>query len=649
METGAYRTAVNIFGGYNHTLRPSDGEWYDMCNLTSRHYPVLSVRDPRKEYADAGEPHAIIGKDKLVWCDGDKVYYGSDTNIIHTLEDDKEPILVSLGANVVIFPDGVMYNTVTEEKRKLSCAVTTEVPFGGIQPVPFTLTLCDADGKDLAEQYVVTTKYPSNWKDNWEDYYIYDNGFVRNGDSNRASENWQPNFYYYPAITISEKPPASVEDGVTWIDTSSDTPAIKKYSGTMGVWVKFSATYFKLSHIESSAYYGYLSEFRAGDTVTLDLSPGGTKKSRFLNGDYAVTESGSTELPSGETEHYIICAGACGVPDELYGSVKRTVPPMDFVIEGDNRLWGCRYGKNRNGEFTNEIYACKVGDPANWFSYQGVSTDSYAVSVGSDGPFTGAIFYAGCPTFFKERYIHRVGGSVPANYTMYTTKTDGVQAGSGASLCCVRNTLYYKSPTDIMAYTGSYPVPVSAALGAVRYYDAVAGEIGGKYYISMREEKLGDSAGRWRMFVYDTDKGLWHIEDETHAIGFARVSDRLFCMSEDKIFCVDGGTEQDEKPIEWYAQTGVRTLSDVSAKSVSALCIHAVLGEGSSMSVFIEYDSNGKWEPCGNITGERREAAKLPITPRRCDHYALRIEGVGRCQIYSITQEIEEGSDVRWR
>ena len=36
---------TNAFGGYNHNLRISPGEFYDMQNLTSSSYPVLSPGD----------------------------------------------------------------------------------------------------------------------------------------------------------------------------------------------------------------------------------------------------------------------------------------------------------------------------------------------------------------------------------------------------------------------------------------------------------------------------------------------------------------------------------------------------------------------------------------------------------------------------
>ena len=50
------RQMVDVFKGYNHNLRISDGEFYDMKNLTADHYPVLSPRGNRGVYASPASP-----------------------------------------------------------------------------------------------------------------------------------------------------------------------------------------------------------------------------------------------------------------------------------------------------------------------------------------------------------------------------------------------------------------------------------------------------------------------------------------------------------------------------------------------------------------------------------------------------------------
>ena len=204
-------------------------------------------------------------------------------------------------------------------------------------------------------------------------------------------------------------------------------------------------------------------------------------------------------------------------------TITRKMPDMDFIIESENRLWGCHYGPDADGKMVNEIYACKLGDFKNWNCFMGISTDSYAVTVGTDGPFTGAITHLGYPLFFKENCVHKVYGNYPANYQIITTTCRGVQNGCSRSLAIVNETLYYKSRSAVCAYDGSLPVEISSAFGDVVYRNAVAGYLGNKYYISML-----DDSGRYHLFAYDTLKGMWHREDNTGAMQFCNCNGDLY-------------------------------------------------------------------------------------------------------------------------
>ena len=62
------------------------------------------------------------------------------------------------------------------------------------------------------------------------------------------------------------------------------------------------------------------------------------------------------------------------------------------------------------------------------------STDSYAATRGSDGPFTGAADYLGSPLFFKEDCIERVYPSAAGAHQIVTVRCPGVRKGSGRSL-----------------------------------------------------------------------------------------------------------------------------------------------------------------------------------------------------------------------
>ena len=272
----------------------------------------------------------------------------------------------------------------------------------------------------------------------------------------------------------------------------------------------------------------------------------------------------------------------------------------------------------------------------------GISTDSYAASVGTDGQFTGAVTHMGYPLFFKENCMHKVYGNYPANFQIQTTACRGVQRGCGKSLAIVNEVLYYKARNAVCAYDGSLPVEMSSALGDVKYGEAVAGAHGNKYYLSMK-----DGGGVWQLFVYDTARGLWHREDNTHAEGFCACREELYFIdhADKKIKTVFGSGARDTKPVEWMAETGVIGTDTPGRKYVSRLTVRMSLDMGAKVWFFVQYDSGGDWEYLFTMTGSSLRSFSVPIRPRRCDHLRLRVVGEGEAKIYSIAKVIEEGSD----
>jgi hypothetical protein len=334
---------------------------------------------------------------------------------------------------------------------------------------------------------------------------------------------------------------------------------------------------------------------------------------------------------------------------------------MDFVIESENRIWGCRYGVAANGEVVNEIYASKLGDFKNWNCFMGISTDSYAATVGTDGQFTGAIAHLGYPIFFKENCMHKVYGNYPANYQITTTTCRGVQKGSHKSLAIVNEVLYYKSRTSVCAYDGSLPQEISYALGEVLYSNAVACSHGNKYYISMHDDTLSKDdltdEKQWYLFVFDTSKGLWHKEDNTRVDAFSSCREELYFIDhyDRKIKTMFGSGDPDisldehrqlTKYVEWMAETGTIGTDHPDKKYISKMNIRMSLDIGTRAFFYIQYDSAENWEYLFTMDGTTLRSFTVPIRPKRCDHFKLKIEGYGAAKIFSIAKTIEIGSDI---
>ena len=435
----------------------------------------------------------------------------------------------------------------------------------------------------------------------------------------------------YTPDYIQPDAPTEAENMALWMDTSVTPHSLKQYSSAMDTWAGVETTYIKIR------CSGIGKAFRQYDGVTISgLKDQEDRQLQAING---------AAIVYGQEEDALIVIGILDatISLDIPVTISRKMPAMDFVIENDNRLWGCRYGLNNDGEVVNELYSCKLGDFRNWNCFMGISTDSYYVSLGSDGQFTGAITHAGYPLFFKENCLHKVYGQIPANFQVQTTACRGVQKGCSRSMAIVNEILYYKARHAVCAYDGSLPVEASAALGEERYEQAVAAAHGNKYYISMKKTDTGERS----LFVYDTAKGMWHIEDDLPARLFCSCRDELYCATEDnRIIAMLGTGERYEELVPWMFETGILGGSLPEKKYLVKLNIRLVLEAGSSINILAQYDSVGPWVNLGFITGTDLRSFTIPVKPRRCDHLRLRVEGEGKGMVFSITKTYTQGSDV---
>ena len=588
-ELNTSREWLDVFKGYNHNLRIGEGEFYEMTNLSSDNYPILSPRPKRGTYATPAIPQGLVAKDSLCYVDGGDFIINEYRVPMGLSVGDTPKTLISMGAYVIIMPDRKYINTQNlNEYGSIDKVIDTE---GKV-----TFELCTVEG----------AKY-----------------------SNTKAQAFAPEITEEMLKDNSKIP--------MWIDTSSTPNALKQYSTTSSMWSTVATTYIKIS------YPGIGLPFSLEDGITIigvegipDLAS--PTSAVIWAMDESVNDDGD------RVSDWIVVKGILNEPKTQTKSIRiqRVMPDMDFIIESGNRLWGCRYG-TQGDKIVNEIYASKLGDFKNWNCFMGISTDSYAASVGTDGQFTGAITHLGYPLFFKENCMHKVYGNYPANYQIQATPLRGVQKGCERSLAIVNEVLYYKSRTDICAYDGSLPSEISSALGDMSYSNAVAGSLGNKYYISML-----DTEGAWHLFVYDTLKGMWHREDDTQAVDFCNCRGDLYYIDhgDDLIKSIKGNGAKETKPIRWEAVTGIFGTDSPDKKYISRMEVRMKLDVGARVSFYVEYDSSDTFEHLFSMTGKNLQSFAVPIRPRRCDHLRLKIVGEGEAKIYSICKTVEWGSDM---
>lgn len=289
------------------------------------------------------------------------------------------------------------------------------------------------------------------------------------------------------------------------------------------------------------------------------------------------------------------------------------------------------------------------------FGGDGVATDSFVVDVASTGDFTACCSYLGYPCFFKEEHIYKVYGDKPSNFQVMGSASLGVEKGSDESLAIAGETLFYLSRTGIVAWSGGIPQSVSAAFGTQRFRNGVAGSDGTKYFVSLQ-----DAQGVYQLFAFDTRTNLWHREDSTQAVGWGW-NEELYCLDATGKLWMNGNARSvpqgavQEELVAWKAEWAdfyeYTTYSSSSTatpekKGIGKLLLRLELDEDASVQIDMQFDSDGVWRTVKTLQTEVKRSYYLPIIPRRCDHFRIRMTGNGGCRLYSLVREVYNGSEL---
>ena len=427
-QPSSSRQVVDVFKGYNHSLRIGPGEFYEMENMTSDDYPVLSARARR----------GILSQ-SVASCRG--MYYVPGTGLFYTTLADGKTWLD------LMKPDGTTVNisVVNSNDKKFALMGDTMV----LAPDMKAVDIKTLQAYSLDEVWTVS------------------NGSVKVSYCDAEGRDYD----IHPA-NVRSTSVGSPTDGLLWLDISG-VPTLKQYDlGTLQ-WVTIENARLKIDGLgEHNFYPGDGVEISGFDSSQSNLPS-------VLNGSFVVEYAGHGCIVINGTLAHCSYTQDCTVNPI---TIRRAAPRLDFIVESGNRLWGCAGDKN-------EIYACKLGDHKNWNCFQGLSTDSWVGSVGTPGKFTGAAVQNGCPVFYKENCKHKVWPSATGAHQITVIDCYGVEEGSSDSVAVLDGTVFYKSPHGICADDGGGVTKIGEQLGDV-YYAYACGEIfNGKYYLAMFDRK----------------------------------------------------------------------------------------------------------------------------------------------------------------
>lgn len=626
------KSIQTAFGGLNESYACAEAEFTEMKNFSSRGYPALQTRTPRRTMRAMGRCNGIYHLNGLLLCEGTTLRYTEDSEddvataaaggeiVLENAVTDSEKIMIGMGTKILIWPDAKSFDTATGKLEALSAAWS--------QTGTVTIAPCDAGGKTYTVSSVGTTE-PSGPADGTL--------FLK---QNSSSSKW------------------------------AYVNVLEQYDAKSGKWAEILLNSVKMT-LPGLAAAG----FKKGDTITVEQVPGlveeylaegvnGEVTIEQMDGDSIVltgspkTESacyyGSFTVTAGGTTWKSMNGSESATAGGAAITARRRVPRLEYVTENANRVWGC------NSE-ENVIYSCKLGDPTNWYSYRGIASDSYAVNVGSDGPFTGAATCMGYVLFFKENCLHKLYGSRPADYQLVSVQCRGVAKQASKSMCVLAEVLYYLSPDGVMAWDGSLPVKISGGLDntwLMNVRGAVGGVLDTRYYLHLRVPGRNET----RLLVYDTERRLWHEEDtaaEENASGWAMCSTgrQLYQWDGVNLWATEPEREADrdtdtakanlEKKVGFEAVSGDIGLNIPADKYINRVFLRVDALTYSVVELQASYEG-GAWETLGQAAVlNKYTRVNLPFVPERHDTMRLRIKGTGQIAVRSIAFSMAESRGNR--
>lgn len=712
------RAAITEFNGLKIRNNAGASDFVDMSNIDGHEYPYFSTR--RKNclinngtYGMTGNQSGVEDNLRGVVAYDTDLYYmilrgdnlqvekitkagGNPTVLINNSTlisksayypivtasgfKERNRQMIVMGANIIIYPDWIKYNIkdgVVKSLYKNFSVTTDPTIIGQHSSELYSIAMVTEEGNVYAKNqsdidaaknytYAVSTSRTDgyfsnnsakNWAENNNKYYFTftGTGNQKEGSISRyftSSSMWLTEDNYVgitlPYYVLGYSSMAELDTAISEMDFAynKDLDVTLKMSGADNVYggkLNGNVLLHKIKKISNNSIMLILKginlwnyNFDVFDTV-------------FASMVYGVKQN---EYAYGSSFWNIL--GGLKIENQLYNS-------FDFIVQEGNRLFAC---SSQN----HEIHASKLGDPSAWLEFKGISTDSYAATVGTPGDFTGAAVFNNTPIFFKENCIHRVTGNTPSSYNISYDYYDGVASGNYKSIARVGNYLIYYSKGGFVYYTGNQPERIDKLLGDKQFRNVVAGEKEGHYIAEVIDK--GDN--KTYILDYDMDLNQWYKFESKprnvhQLVRMINISNDLYLFFRDKYADYteenellhttienigrnlnDAQTQTTESDFNWYAESGWLIKEGTNKKYITKMLFKMHLEPDAEISISFKYDYNAEWEEVKTIsnTDDYPKTEIVSIIPQRCETMQYKVEGKGKVIIYSITYDISEGSEL---
>lgn len=664
------------FYGYDHTESCADGFIYDCKNISSKDFPYLTVRDKRY-YIKSKDGNKIIGmscSDELYYVtnDGQKSYFFYGDRLCGEWEDTKgsQKSFAEFGRTIYIYPDKKYFRKRDDKKCEEYLKEHPKVGQQGYvwcyiktlsNPFAFENTNLITIGSNPGEDnqnvfedgdFITVWGINKNTQDkctifdiplgavysNNGNLYMYRHSFTNDNNI----ESYYGNSHYYYKMYFEYVYPEDYTE--RFGEFASDITATTVYRDEEYDYLLSEVPENKATNFYYEYIYNRYSDgmyVTVGDLqmylISVEVSGMGAYEANYYRAVFKFPKNSLNY----KTYDMILDSGmseTCYYKGGESIKISRSLPNLENICVNNNRVWGYE---------GNTIYASSLGKPYEMGTYKGIASDSYALEVNMKDEFSGCTSYNSMPIFFTEDRIIKIYGTDPSSFQTSETLCSGLKKGTKNSFCVCGGILYYLDATgQICAYTGSYPSVISKKL-CDQYKNAVMCAVDDKIYFG-----LENLSGKKEMFVFDTTNGIWLKHDDKSVL--------LMSCFENKLYFVEDGSEMiiTDKECDTFG-TGVLFESDIDAfiefpqtydgvfnhKSLRRLILKIDAQEGCTIKVQIRYDNDELWTDVFEKCIEKGEGLlRVPIMPKRCTRYSIRISGKGKWRLEGILKELSIGS-----
>ena len=567
------------FGGADRRVSACDGTIFDMTNMTSDYYPVLSTRGLRALYEDYNVVMSKLGMD---WEDGIaktlmNVCDVSDVPYYVFRYYNYESQIVSLSV-AMVNNDGEVKNIKIYEKSAPTYSDAVQC-FDRVQAVAFNNKMLV-----IHNEFAICVYYDGNMLVHERIDYSW---LAHENDMNDAML-WHTSDRTYLQIKLKR---FTIEDLIH----QQDTLCVRDPGYVAGrKETEYYLTVINKSHVQ---------DLDEDECLLLECE---------LNSDVGASRDPDDDKEYDPSTSY------------TYYSIMHKVPHLEHVCVCRDRIWGT---------IGNEIYSCSSGEYRNWYRYDNTAADSFYAEIGAVSCFTGIASYAGSVYFFTREDVYRMYGTTPDAFSLVALGTYGIEESESRSFAVASQTMFYNSAMGPVCFNGSNAVLIGSSLGLDAPKNVVGAGVGSKYYMA-KEDKL---------YVYDARYGTWQIHSvPMNIFDIGVFGGRVIVFEGLQAEYLDKTEGEEISPFDNALHSRVE-FADISEGGIYGVCpmeftLLASLEEGAELSLSISCNG-GEFTQLWSTTETGKHIHSIRFSPKtRCDYYRLRLDGVGEWKLYSLAR-----------